>query len=78
MIGSLAQGRAQLAATSRECSAIYLNEHLFGDMPSVFKHACLASCRSGATSPTDQAAENWIKVKNPKQPAATRTEDRTF
>jgi bifunctional non-homologous end joining protein LigD len=62
---------------------IYLNEHLTGDGANIFKHACLMGLEGVVSKRTDfpyrsGRSKSWIKVKNPKSPAALRIEDGTF
>jgi bifunctional non-homologous end joining protein LigD len=62
---------------------ILLNEYADQDGARVFEHACLMGlegivCKRIDLSYRSSRSKVWIKVRNPKAPAATRIEDGTF
>jgi len=62
---------------------IYLNEHLVGDGPNIFKHACLLGLEGIVSKRCDfpyrsGRTKSWIKVKNRNSPVARRVEEGTF
>ena len=56
---------------------IRFNEHIEGDGPTVFAHACkmglegIVSKRKGSTYHSGRSPD-WLKMKNPAAPAVTR------
>ena len=73
----LSQRKKLLFKIIKRAGGIEYVEHLTGHGPTIFEHACrlgyegIVSKRSGSfykSGPTKM----WIKVKNPKAPAATR------
>jgi bifunctional non-homologous end joining protein LigD len=60
-----------------------LNEHTDQDGARMFEHACRMGLQGIVAKRIDAAyrsgrSKAWIKVRNPKAPAATRIEDGTF
>jgi bifunctional non-homologous end joining protein LigD len=78
--------KAKLAGLLRRSHAnggILLNEHVADDGALVFAHACLMGLEGIVAQRIDLPyrsgrSKAWRKVRNPKAPAATRIEDRTF
>jgi len=59
---------------------IRLSEHLDGDGPAMFRHACAMGLEGIVSKRRDRPyrsgrSPDWIKVKNPNAPAATRIVD---
>ena len=70
--------KATLAALMAKASpGIRFNEHIEGDGPTVFAHACkmglegIVSKRRGSTYRSGRSPD-WLKMKNPNAPAVTR------
>jgi bifunctional non-homologous end joining protein LigD len=68
---------------ARTQSGIVYNDHLDGDGKTIFAHACQLGFEGIVSKRRDFAyssgrAKHWIKVKNPKSPAALRIEEGTF
>jgi ATP-dependent DNA ligase len=68
---------------SRRKSGILYNEHIEDDGETIFRHACQIGCEGIVSKRLDLPytsgrVKSWIKVKNPKAPAALRIEDGTF
>jgi len=70
--------KATLASiVAKASSGIRFNEHLEGDGPTVFAHACklglqgIVSKRLGSTYRSGRS-RHWVKSKNPKHPAVKR------
>jgi hypothetical protein len=70
--------KAALATLLRSAKpGIQLSEHLEGDSPIIFEHACKLGCegivskRRGSTYRSGTSSD-WIKVKNPNAPAVLR------
>jgi bifunctional non-homologous end joining protein LigD len=68
---------------ARRRSGIVYNEHLDGEGATIFAHACKLGMEGIVSKRRDFAyssgrAKHWIKVKNPKAPAAVRIEEGTF
>ena len=68
---------------ARRKSGIVFNEHIDGDGETIFAHACRLGCEGIVSKRGDLAYvsgrfKGWIKVKNPKAPAALRVEEGTF
>jgi bifunctional non-homologous end joining protein LigD len=56
---------------------IRLNEHMEGDGPTVFAHACKLGLKGIVSKRKDSAyrsgrSPDWLKMKNPAAPAAKR------
>jgi bifunctional non-homologous end joining protein LigD len=68
--------RATLASLLRKAgNGIRLSEHIDGDGATVFAHACKLGLEGIVAKRRDRpyrSATDWIKVKNPDAPAATR------
>jgi bifunctional non-homologous end joining protein LigD len=70
--------RATLAGLVRKAgSGIRLSEHLDGDGATIFRHACLLGAEGIVAKRRDRPyrsgrCADWVKVKNPEAPAATR------
>jgi bifunctional non-homologous end joining protein LigD len=59
------------------------NEHLDGDSDAICRHACKLNLEGVVSKRRDMPyrsgrVKSWLKVKNPKSPAALRIEDGTF
>ncbi len=59
------------------------NEHLDGDGALIFQHACRLGLEGVISKRRDLPyrsgrAKSWLKIKNPKSPAALRVEDGIF
>jgi ATP-dependent DNA ligase len=59
------------------------NEHIEGEGPVVFEHACKLGCEGIVAKRIDLPYESgrskrWVKIKNPDSPAMRRVEDGTF
>jgi len=74
----LAVRKATLASTVAKASpGIRFNEHIEGDGPTVFAHACkmglegIVSKRLGSRYRSGRSPD-WLKMKNPDAPAVTR------
>jgi bifunctional non-homologous end joining protein LigD len=71
-------GRATLTSLLREASpGLRLSEHLNGDGEIIFRHSCALGAEGIVAKRRDQPyrsgrCADWIKVKNPEAPAATR------
>jgi ATP-dependent DNA ligase len=64
-------------------SRILYNEHIEDDGMTIFRHACLIGCEGIVSKRLNLPYQSgriksWIKVKNPKAPAALRIEEGTF
>ena len=64
-------------------SGIVFNEHIEGDGADIFKHACKLGLEGIVSKRRDLAyrsgrVRSWLKIKNPKAPAALRIEQGTF
>ena len=71
------------ALLARRKSGIVYNEHLDGDGATIFAHACKLGFEGIVSKRRDFAyssgrSKGWLKVKNPKAPAALRIEEGTF
>jgi ATP-dependent DNA ligase len=60
---------------------IAFNEHLTGDGATIFKHACKRGFEGIVSNHRERAyrsgpSKTWLKVKNPRSPAALRFADR--
>jgi hypothetical protein len=60
---------------------IAFNEHLTGDGATIFKHACKLGFEGIVSKHRERAyrsgpSKTWLKVKNPRSPAALRFADR--
>jgi bifunctional non-homologous end joining protein LigD len=70
--------RATLARLLRKAGpGIRLSEHLNGDGETIFRHACALGAEGIIAKRRDRPyrsgrCADWIKVKNPRAPAATR------
>jgi bifunctional non-homologous end joining protein LigD len=70
--------RATLTRLMRKaCPGVRLSEHLDGDGATIFEHACRLGAEGIVAKRRDRAyrsgrCADWIKVKNPDAPAATR------
>jgi ATP-dependent DNA ligase len=58
-------------------SGIRFNEHMEGDGPTVFAHACKMGLEGIVSKREDSAyrsgrSPDWLKMKNPAAPAVTR------
>ena len=67
----------------RSKSRILYNEHIEDDGETIYRHACLVGCEGIVSkrldlSYTSGRVKCWVKVKNPKAPAALRIEEETF
>jgi ATP-dependent DNA ligase len=67
----------------RRKNGIVYNEHLDGEGGTIFAHACKLGMKGIVSKRRDFAyssgrVKHWIKVKNPKAPAALRIEEGTF
>jgi bifunctional non-homologous end joining protein LigD len=56
---------------------ILLSEHLDGDGETIFRHACTLGAEGIVAKRRDQPywsgrCADWVKIKNPEAPAATR------
>ena len=76
------QGPAPQGASRRRGGIVY-NEHLDGDGAMIFQHACRLGLEGVVSKRRDLPyrsgrAKSWLKIKNPKSPAALRIEDGTF
>ena len=69
------------------CSVVQVrlvyNEHLDSDGAVIFAHACKFGMEGTVSKRSDFAyrsgrVKSWLKIKNPKSPAALRIEDGTF
>jgi hypothetical protein len=63
--------------------AIHYNEHIEGEGPVVFEHACKLGCEGIVAKRKDLPYESgrskrWLKIKNPDRPAMQRIRDRSF
>jgi len=73
--------RAALERVLRNAGeGIRLSEHLDGDGPAMFHHACAMGLEGIVSKRRDRPyrsgrSPDWIKVKNPNAPAATRIID---
>jgi bifunctional non-homologous end joining protein LigD len=80
----LEQRKARLRKVlSRRRAGIVYNEHLDGDGATIFQHACRLGLEGVVSKRRDLPyrsgrVKSWLKIKNPKSPAALRIEDRTF
>jgi bifunctional non-homologous end joining protein LigD len=68
---------------ARRKSGIVYNDHLDGDGATIFAHACKLGFEGIVSKRRDFAysygrSKGWLKVKNPKAPAALRIEEGTF
>jgi bifunctional non-homologous end joining protein LigD len=68
---------------ARRTSGIVYKDHLEGEGATIFAHACKLGMEGIVSKRRDFAyssgrAKHWIKVKNPKSPAALRIEEGTF
>jgi ATP-dependent DNA ligase len=68
---------------SRTCRGIQYVEHNEGDGGEMFKAVCKLGLEGIVSKKIDAPyrsgpSKTWIKVKNPKAPAATRAVDGTF
>ena len=68
---------------ARRRAGIVYNEHLDGDGAMIFQHACRLGLEGVVSKRRDLQyrsgrAKSWLKIKNPKSPAALRIEDGTF
>jgi bifunctional non-homologous end joining protein LigD len=64
-------------------SGIVYNDHLEGDGAAIFEHACRMGLEGIVAKRRDMAyrsgrVKSWLKIKNPKRPAALRIEEGTF
>jgi bifunctional non-homologous end joining protein LigD len=64
-------------------SGIVYNDHLEGDGAAIFEHACRMGLEGIVAKRRDMAyrsgrVKSWLKIKNPKSPAALRVEEGTF
>lgn len=71
------------AILKRMQNGIYYTDHLDADGATMFEHACRFSCEGIVTKRVDQPyssgrSKGWLKIKNPKSPAALRLEEGTF
>jgi bifunctional non-homologous end joining protein LigD len=62
---------------AKACDGIRLSEHLDGDGPAMFRHACAMGLEGIVSKRRDRPyrsgrSPDWIKIKNPNAPAATR------
>ena len=62
---------------------IAFNEHFVGDCDEIFAQACKLGCEGIVAKRIDLPYESgrsrrWVKIKNPKSPAARRAEEGTF
>jgi len=60
---------------------IRLSEHLDGDGETIFRHACALGAEGVVAKRRDRPyrsgrCADWVKVKNPNAPAATRVIER--
>ena len=60
-------------------SGVYYTDHLETDGATMFEHACRFGCEGIVAKRTDQPyrsgrSKSWLKIKNPKSPAALRIE----
>jgi ATP-dependent DNA ligase len=58
-------------------------EHLEGEGPMIFEHACKLGCEGIVAKRKDLTYESgrskrWLKIKNPESPAMQRVRDETF
>ena len=74
----LRSSKATLASiVAKAHPGIRFNEHIEGDGPTVFAHACkmglegIVSKRKGSTYRSSRSPD-WLKMKNPSAAAATR------
>jgi bifunctional non-homologous end joining protein LigD len=72
-----------LKLLGRGKSGILYNEHIEDDGATVFQHACLIGCEGIVSKRLDLPyrsgrVKSWVKVKNPKAPAALRIKEGTF
>jgi bifunctional non-homologous end joining protein LigD len=72
---------AKLLRKSRQ--GIVFNEHLVGDSDAIYRHACKLNLEWIVSKRRDMGyrsgrVKSWLKVKNPKSPAALRIEDGSF
>jgi ATP-dependent DNA ligase len=68
---------------NRRKSGIVYNEHIEGDGTTIFQHACKLGMEGIVSKRRDLTyisgrSKSWLKIKNPKSPAALRVEDGTF
>jgi ATP-dependent DNA ligase len=76
--------KARLAKlVDRLKGGIEYNEHLEGDGPEIFAHACRLGHEGIIAKRRDLPYESgrsrrWLKIKNPDSPAARRIEEETF
>jgi bifunctional non-homologous end joining protein LigD len=70
--------RATLTGLLREAGrGILLSEHLDGDGDTIFRHACALGAEGIVAKRRDRPyrsgrCADWVKVRNPNAPAATR------
>ena len=76
------KARLRKVLIRRKVGIVY-NEHLDGDGTRIFQHACRLGLEGVVSKRRDLPyrsgrAKSWLKIKNPKSPAALRVEDGTF
>jgi bifunctional non-homologous end joining protein LigD len=64
-------------AVAKAGSGVRLSEHLSGDGETIFRHACVLGAEGIVAKRRDRPyssgrCADWVKVKNPDAPAATR------
>jgi bifunctional non-homologous end joining protein LigD len=76
------KARLRKVLIRRRGGTVY-SEHLDGDGAIIFQHACRLGLEGVVSKRRDLPyrsgrAKSWLKIKNPKSPAALRIEDGTF
>jgi bifunctional non-homologous end joining protein LigD len=71
---------APLDARRRAAPGLRLNEHIEGEGPTVFAHACKMGLEGIVSKRKDSAyrsgrSPDWLKMKNPTAPAVKREEE---
>ena len=64
---------ASIVAKARP--GIRFNEHIEGDGPTVFAHACMFGLEGIVSKRKDSGSPDWLKMKNLDAPAVKREEE---